>query len=192
MITKKKETFVPENMYEILPESIPPSAWKEVNNKFGTLIQAVNGTAFNSSFELDNTLGVFLEMLNNLGKGKYVILSVGENTQFTFKDVIVQDIETLSVTKFTRVDLVVDSMNPFKFKKVIITPDKYFNSTQNVQGKTDELSNEFFEIKNPLHLFYPYETTDNDMAITPYDMEIFKKEEMLRKMNEENQKKNSQ
>jgi hypothetical protein len=137
---------------------------------------------------MSNTIDTFLDMLNSSNVGKFVILSVGENTQFTFKDVLVQDVETLAVVKFSRVDLVVDPMNPFEFKKVIITPDKQFVSSQNVQG-SEEKNNAFFEIKNPLHLFYPYETTDNDMYISKYDEEMFKKEEMLKRLqlkNEEN------
>lgn len=172
-IIEKRESFVPYNSFEALPETISAPLWKDIHDKFGTLVQTLNNGTYSASYELSNLIETFLKMLNDAGYGKYIILSVGESRQFTLVDVLVQDIETLAITKFIRVDFSVDSINPFKIQKVIITPDTEFVSSQSVQPQ--DSNRDFFRIKNPLHLFSPYKTTDNDMAISSDDTQLFNK-----------------
>lgn len=166
--------FVPSNVFET-PKNLNDKDFKQVADKFGTLIQIVNGTAFNVSYQLDNILNAFITILNNAGVGKFIVVSVGENQQFTLLNVLIQDVNTLAITRFKRVDFIVESLNPFKIHKVIITPDQQFISSQNVVP-TDKLKQELFRIQNPLHLFYPYRTSDNEMIITSDDNKLFTKE----------------
>ena len=167
-------TFVPSNAFEV-PTNLKQKDWQVLNEKFGQLMQAVNTTTFNVSYQLDSIIDAFLTIINSVGAGKFTILSVGESQQFTLKNVLIQDIESLAVVRFKRVDFIVESMNPFKIQKVIITPDQQYTSSQNVVP-TDPQKPNFFRIQNPLHLFSPYRTSDNEMLITKDDADRFQKE----------------
>jgi hypothetical protein len=165
-------TFVPSNAYEV-PKNLSDKDWQKLNDKFGTLIQVVNSTTYDVSYQLDNLLDAFLTILNSSGQGKFVILSVGtKQDQFTLYDVLVQDISTLAVTKFSRVDFIVQSLNPFRIHRVVITPETKFLSSQKVVPR-DVLRPKEFRILNPLHLFNPFATSDTFSAITSDDKAMF-------------------
>lgn len=176
---KNISDFVPYNSFEI-PTSLSPKDWQKLNDKYGTLVQIVNTTTFNVAYQLDNMLATFSTVLNNVGVGRFDILSVGTSTPLSLLDVVVQDIDTLAVTRFKRVDFIVESMNPFVIQKVLITPDDQFISSQNITPLDPENPN-MFRLKNNLHLFYPYRTSDDDMRLTKTDVQLFNKT-----MNEKN------
>ncbi len=183
IVKKHLEYFVPSNSFEP-PTNLSPEKWQALNDKFGRLIQLVNTTTFDVSYQLDNIIDTFTTILNNVGVGKYVVLSVGETKQFTLMNVLVQDISTLAVTKFARVDFIVASLDPFSIHKVIITPDGEFKTSQTVLPR-DPMKPEMFRIQNPLHLFHPHHTSVNEMALTKNDVENFnKKLENLNALNQ--------
>jgi len=165
--------FVPSNSFEV-PTTLSPQDWQKLNDKFGTLIQIVNTTTFSVSYQLDNMLAALVTILNNVGVGKFEVLSVGFSTPLTLEDVVIQDVNTLAVTRFKRVDFIVESLNPFIIQRVVITPDKQFIASQNVIPN-EPLKPEFFRINNPLHLFNPYKTSDDDMRLTSADVVLFQK-----------------
>ena len=168
---KNLDKFVPSNSFEI-PNSLTTKEFAQINDKFGTLIQSVNRTTFDLGYSLDNILSTFAYILNTMGVGKFTVLSVGETQQFTLLDVVVQDVNTFAITKLKRVDFIVESLNPFKIHKVIITPDSKFIVSQKV-APIDPLKQELFRIQNPLHLFYPYKSSDNEMILTSDDKKLF-------------------
>ena len=172
MERKQLAHFVPSNAFEV-PRKMDEETWQKLNDKFGQLVQLINTTPFEMAYNLEDMIGAFVLILNNMGVGKFNVLSVGKSDQFTLLDVVVQDVDTMAVTRFSRVDFVVESMNPFKLRQVLITPDKQWVSSQNVTP-TDFLRPDHFRIKNPLHLFNPYETSDDDMRLTPSDGFLFK------------------
>jgi hypothetical protein len=163
--------FVPSNAFEV-PRNVDPATWQKLNDKFGQLIQLVNTTPFQVAHRELDFVGAFGNIINNLGIGKFTVLSVGYNQQFTLRDVVVQDVDTMAVTRFSRVDFIVESTYPFVIRQVIITPDKQWINSQKVLPK-DNLKPNFFRLKNPLHLFYPYATSDDDMALGTSDKILF-------------------
>lgn len=167
------DMFVPSNSFEV-PQTIKAKDWQVLNDKFGTLVQLVNTTTFDVAYKLDDMVDALNIVLNNSGVGKFNILSVGESQQFTLLNVVVQDVATLAVTKFKRVDFIVESQNPYKIQKVIITPEKEFLSSQNVVP-TDKMKPDMFRYMNPLHLPYPYRSSDNEMMVTEDDKVMFEK-----------------
>lgn len=167
------DTFVPFNAFEA-PTTLTASQWQQLNDKFSRLVQAVNTTSYQVSYQLENILDALQNILNSSGQGKFYVLSVEESKQFTLINVIIQDLETMAVMKFSRIDFLVDSIDPYKIQKVILTPDKTFLSSQNVNAK-DALQPQMFRIQNPLNLFYPYRTSQNEMIITNDDTKEFEK-----------------
>jgi hypothetical protein len=157
-----------------------------LNDKFGTLVNLVNTTTFSVAYQLDNMIDALSTILNNVGVGKFDILSVGTSTPLTLSDVVIQDVNTLAVTRFKRVDFIVESLNPFIIQKLIITPDKQFIASQNVIAR-DPNAPAIFRIQNALHLFNPYRTSDDDMNLTKADLALFEstileKEKEMNKM----------
>jgi hypothetical protein len=173
--------FVPWNSYEA-PTNMKPQEWQQLNDKFSTLIQTVNSTNFAVGYQLNNMVEALKTVLNNVGVGNYIILSVGNSTPLSLTDVVVQDVSTLAVTRFSRIDFIVESMNPFIISKVIITPDKQYISSQNVLPK-DPLKPNVFRIENCLHQFSPYATSDDAMTLTNVDLNMFQ-QTMAEKANE--------
>jgi hypothetical protein len=108
-------------------------------------------------------LEAFTTAINSLGLGVFTVLSVGETQQFTLLDVLVQDVKTMAVMYFKRVDFILESMNPFIVHKIIISPDERFFLSH--VTPTDTLSPSLFRLQNPLHLFYPYRTSENEMLV---------------------------
>lgn len=171
METRNLENFVPYNSFEV-PTNLTGKEWQTLNDKFGTLVQLVNTTQFSVAFQMEDMINAFATILNNMGVGKFTILSVGGSSPLTLTDVLVQDFNTLAVTRFKRVDFVVEAVNPFVIHKVIITPDPQFLASQNILPR-DKLAPSMFRIQNPLRLFYPYPTSDDDMRLTPTDKQLF-------------------
>lgn len=165
------ESFVPSNSFEA-PGNISTQQWQKLNDKFAQLIQIVNTTNYSVSYQLDNMVSVFTAILNSTGLGRFTVISVGESKPFSLFNVIIQDIETLAMVKFSRVDLIPGSMQPYIIEKIIITPDPSFLSSERVVPQ-DKLREQLFQIDNPLHLFYPYKTSDNEMVITASDRDVF-------------------
>jgi hypothetical protein len=171
MERKSLSQFVPYNSFEA-PTEMKPKEWQQLNDKFGTLVQLVNTTTFSVAYQLDNMVAALSTVLNNMGIGKFDILSVGSSTPLSLTDVVVQDVNTLAITRFARVDFVVESLNPFVIQKVVISPDKQFTSSQNIVAR-DILVPNMFRIKNDMHLFSPYKTSDDDMKLTETDVKLF-------------------
>lgn len=168
--------FVPSNSYEAPDESmLSQNDWKTLNEKFGRMISIVNKTTYSMAYQLDDMINAFGTVINNLGMGKFSIISVEKSLQFSLINVVVQDLETLAITKFARVDFIVESMNPFKIHKIMITADAEFKSSQNVLPQDNLKPDSLFRIKNPLHLFYPYSTSDDEMNFAESDKVEFEK-----------------
>lgn len=163
--------FVPYNSYEV-PKNLSDKQWQQLNDKFGTLIQTINTTEYAVGYHLDNMMEALLTVINGTGLGTFTILSVGNSTPLSLTDVLVQDVTTLAVTRFSKVDFIVHANNPFVISKVIITPDKQYISSQNILPK-DALQPSVFRIPNCMHQFHPYQTSDDDMKLSPVDVKMF-------------------
>lgn len=168
---KSISEFVPHNSFEV-PTTLEPKEWQKLNDKFGTLVQVINTTTFAVAYQLDNMIAALSTILNNVGVGKFDILSVGTSSPLTLNDVVVQDVNTLAVTRFKRIDFIVESLNPFIIQKVVITPDKQFLSSQNVLP-SEPMAPKLFRINNPLHLFHPFKTSDDEMRLRQEDIKMF-------------------
>jgi hypothetical protein len=173
--------FVPYNAFEV-PKKMDQVTWQKLNDKFGQLVQLINTTPFQVAYQLDNITDALTNIINNMGIGKFTILSIGNTDQFTLFDVVIQDIETMAVTRFSRVDFLVESMNPFQIRQVLITPDKQWLSSERVIPN-DLLRPDYYRIKNQLHLFSPYATSDDYMRLTTSDNIVFQ-QTMNEKANE--------
>ena len=170
--TKTTEAFVPFNATEAVDE-LKPDQWRGVKAKFGTLIQTVNTTTFAVGYRMGDMVRALETVLNAVAKDQYSIVSVGSQEHFTLRDVILQENATLATVKLARVDFVLESMNPFQIQKVILSKDETYDNSQNI-APVDALNGDtlLFEIQNPLHLFYPYQTSDNQMVITDTDVAL--------------------
>lgn len=176
MQNSRVDTFVPYNAFEAPdPDKMKGKDWQILNEKFGRLIQLVNASTFDVAYQLDDQANAFKDILNNMGVGTFNVISIGATEPFTLREVLVQDVNSLAVTKFSRVDFIVESMNPFKIQKMIITPDKQFVSSSNVRPTESLKPDHMFRMQNPLGLFYPYRSSDNEMIITPDDSKMFDK-----------------
>jgi hypothetical protein len=175
MKKKSISNFVAFNKYSI-PESKSSSekVFKHSREQFGRLIQLVNDTNHQMSYDMENILDSFEKILNNQNVGKFNILSIGDTKPFALYDVIIQNVENLSTIKLNRVDFMTDSLNPFLIKNVMIQEDKKFSPSQYVLPR-QELQNDLqFRIKNPLNLFSPYDTSFNENVINQDDLELLK------------------
>jgi len=167
------DNFVPSNTHDV-PDL---QDWNKTYKNFGTLVEKMNNTHYQISYDMENILSAFVQILNSDAEkfGKFTILSVGDTKPFTLFNVLVQNVETLLVIKFTRVDFILDSMNPYIIKNVAVTLDDKFRSSQFITGAQELQNSTMFRIKNPLHLFAPYDTSDNEMIRTTYDFELLEK-----------------
>ncbi len=163
-------TFVPFNATEA-PDVLNPNQWKSVNDRFGTLLQSVNSSTFALSYRMHDMLSALSSVLEAVAPGKYTIISVGDQQYFALRDVLIQEVETLAMVKFASVDFVLQSMNPFLIQKVVLTLDKRYSNSQDVKPMGESIGHEPFRLRNPLHLFYPYNTSDNTMVITTTDVD---------------------
>jgi hypothetical protein len=162
------ESLVPFNSYEAPNNS--PTIWNQSRDKFGTLIQTINSTNYAVSYNINNQIDALKKVLNSQNIGKFNILSIQDTKPYTLFNVIIQDVDTFAVIRFARVDYMIDSVNPFIIKNIKVTLDNTFTSNQFVQG-LDSLQNDtVFRIKNPLHLFAPYDTSDNENIVSTDDI----------------------
>ena len=120
-IDQNKENFVPSNSYES-NQLLSPEDQTTLRGNFGKLMDFVNGTEYQTSYNLDNTVDFLMRVLNNTGIGKYKLVSIGRTLPFTLVDVQVQNVETKEVNFISRVDFLVTSINPTKVSRVILTP----------------------------------------------------------------------
>lgn len=160
-------TFVPYNVTEA-PDSLQLGQGKSVHQRFGELIQLVNTSSFALSYRLNDMIAALRLILESVAPGKYTILSVGEHQHFALKNVVLQENATLATVKLASVDFALESMNPFRIQKVILMLDSSYNDSRDVKPNEGDRPG-YFQISNPLHLFYPYHTSDNAMAITTTD-----------------------
>jgi hypothetical protein len=174
-ITNTKENYnvVASNSYNAPKVDGPlEKNWDIINKQFGVLVKRINSTNYQVSYQMENIIDAFEKILNKYGK--YKILSVEESKTFTLNGVIIQDVGSFFVKRFKRVDFIIDSIDPFLIKNVIIDTDNEFISSEFVNPR-DELRNDsMFRIKNNLHLFAPYNTSDNEKIRTKYDANMLK------------------
>lgn len=183
-----RETFVVAHNTHSVPrtESSAQKTFQESRQQFGRLVQLVNSTNYKVTYNMENILGAFEAVLNKQDISKYHILSIGDTKPFTLYDVIIQDVQSLATIRFKRVDFMVDSLNPFVIKNVIIHVDPDYTTTQNLMATQELQPDTQFRIKNPLNLFAPYDTTDNENIRTGHDLDelqkiIKEKQEVLKK-----------
>lgn len=166
------EHFVAYNDSEP-PKGLSAADWAGIHDNFGTLIQAVNRTPHAFAYNVEDLREVLAYAINATKLGTYVILSIGNVYNYSMSNVLIQDVVTQAITKFNRVDFIVDTLLPRKVRKIIITPETTFRSTRNVEKDDPLVDAQYFKLKNQLHLFYPYNTSDNDMYITADDQVLF-------------------
>ena len=155
------EKFVAFNSYKVPNDT-------NTNSNFDKLFQTIDTTNYHISYDLDNILSTFQDIL-----GKQVtILSVGDTKPFTLYNVTLQDSLTFAITRLTRVDFIVDSLNPYVIKKVFIQKDPNFTSTEFVLPIQQLQDDTRFRIKNDLHLFEPYDTSANELKTTKDDSDL--------------------
>ncbi len=167
---------VPYNAFGDPPlETMKEKDVKDLGDKFTNLIASANGTQFAISYHMDSLKEALETILNSLGFGRFKVISIGDTSPFTMNNVIIQNTSNLSIAKLERVDFIVTSSVPMVINKVIISPDKAFNDFRLPKGyaKDESEMGNIFQIKNPLHLFYPYKTSHNDMAITASEQKEF-------------------
>jgi hypothetical protein len=158
----KKEEFVPYNSFEAPPtRASDVQNMNLINQKFGNLLQTINGTTFALSYELDNLLDSLQKGLDVVNPGKFKIVSVGQTLPFTLLDVLILDVELNQSITVKRIDFVVSSLNPFIIENIIVTPQ-----TEDVMPIDDLQEATTFRIKNNLGLFYPYRTSYNDSILS--------------------------
>jgi hypothetical protein len=165
------EKFVPFNSF-FIPDKDDLS-FSKTQLKFKDLTSLVNTGVYSIPYDLTGDLVPILEsILNSFNLGKFHVISVETKKAFVLFSVVVQDIETFALTSFSRVDFQVDSLNPFLLKKVYITPNDTPQFTQFVTPLTPLDSQ--FRIKNQLHLFAPYDTSDNEKILSDGDNVLLK------------------
>ena len=171
IVRTKREHFVAYNSFET-PTITEKDAqnWDTLNDRFGTLLQMINGQTYAMSYQMDNLIQTFSDMLNASGLGKFKVLSIGSSKPFTLLDVVVLDVTTRQPIHFDRVDFITNSLNPFLIQKVITSPSMLNTAPKAI----DELRpDSVFRIKNELGLFYPYPTSFNEMATSQDIIDTF-------------------
>ena len=164
-----KEAFVPINVYE-LPDNIKDPV--EQYDLFGTLVGNVNESEFAISYSLQTLIEDITKLLNSTGIGTFRIISVDNVQYFTMTGVTIQNLETLSTEKFARLDILPNPDDPTKIHKLLLTPNRLIPTSDDAHNIVpyDENKDSVFRIKNSLHLFAPYRTSDNDVnPITPLE-----------------------
>lgn len=162
----KPENFYPYNSYSVEKEG---NDWTNAQEKFVQLIQIVNSNTYNERYNLDDNIDTFEKILNDAGVGNFKILSTQLNTPFNLVGVLVQNVDTFSLKQFSQVSLIVDKLDPFVIKKVKIVVEPSFESSSFVKGLDQLQPDSQFRIKNPLNLFAPYDTSDNENEISDSD-----------------------
>lgn len=156
------ENFVPFNSFNVdLGSSTQesPRSWSDTQDTFVKLIKAVNNTEYHEPYFGVTAVTTFENILNKVNLGKYKVLSVGHNTPYILYDVLIQNIGTFSIKKFSLVKL---TANKREITSVEISEDPLFISSLFVRP-TDQLQPDSqFRIKNSLNLFAPFDTSDNE------------------------------
>lgn len=157
------EPFAAINENEV--SNLTSEEWIKVGALFENVVQVVNGTNYDISVNMRDTIAKLLQVLNASGLGTFIISSVGNSSPFTLYDVLVQETKSGQQTLLKRVDFVLDPLDVSRIGKVILTPDLVpVNPDQKIEGSPQSEEDKQFKIENPLFLFYPYATSDNDMA----------------------------
>lgn len=157
------EPFVASNEYEV--SDLTSEEWVKVGSLFKNVVQIVNGTNYDISGNMRDTVGKFLQVINSTGLGKFIISSVGTSSPFTLYNVLVQETTSGQQTLLKRVDFVLDPLDLTRIGKIILTPD-LVAVEEGISSFPQEQQDKQFKIENPLFLFYPYSTSDNDMTVT--------------------------
>lgn len=166
----RPEHFVPYNAYRApVIDPTDGDEWPSANDRFEQLTSFINRQTFNLKYNSQSLQTTLSEVLQTSGLGPHTILSVEETLPFTLKGVIVLDHLTNVPVKFTRVDFMLDSLNPYIVNSVQLTKDTAFTTSQikPVDGLSPDTH---FRLMNPLRLFYPYATSDNENAIDMDDV----------------------
>ena len=158
------EEFVPFNVFE----APSPDVVME-NDRIVDLIQIINGNPFAIAHDLTQQINTFENVLNNSGLGRFTIISVQTSTQFSLINIMIKDENQQTVFTIPRVDFIVSTINGDQVISKILVSDPRLEHPK----ARDSLSQEnMFRIKNPLHLFYPFATSDNDMIFSEVDQRI--------------------
>jgi len=173
------EFFVPFNSFSTELKKLSPDGpaqdYNLIQEKFKKLYTVINNTKYRTRYSMTNLVPAFQDILDQHSDiGKYIVVTSNPTQQFTLFNVLIQDVESFGLFRFNRIDFIIDSLNPFVIKKVILQPDTSFQSTQQVLPLDQLSSDELFRLKNPLHLFNPYSTSLNEMIQTNDDMKYLK------------------
>jgi len=152
-----KEPFVAANDYEA-PDATD-GTWTAISARFGRLVQSINASSYAQVAEPNKLVEAFQSMINTTEGTTFRILSVGRIDHITLYDVVIQDTATQQTTRFPRVDFVLSSMNPITIQKIIVTPSA---DARVVCGVSDLSPAQPLELRNQLHLFSPFRTSQDD------------------------------
>ena len=164
---KDEEAFVPYNSFVVPdePQTVKTTSEASSEDKTVNLVARVNAATWSLPYNMSDLTSALEEALNSLGLGKFKVSSVGSKGNFSLARVIVMDKESQWPMAFERVDFMLNSLNPFLLDKILITPA--MKGQGGPKALSETVDNHVFRIKNKLGLFYPYPTSDNDMAISP-------------------------
>ena len=93
--------FVPSNAFEI-PKKLDEATWQKLNDKFGQLVQLVNTTPFAVAYKLDDMMGAFSTIINNMGIGKFILfLYVHSHNKHSLKEKYQIELYFVSLCKYS-------------------------------------------------------------------------------------------
>src|SRR5215210_2371451 len=106
-LIKTREMFVPFNSFEVpIIDKKDAANWDVINDRFGTLLQTINGQKYAIAYHLDDMIQTFTNVLNASGLGKFKVISIGSTQPFTLTDVVVLDQTMQQPIHFYRVDFI--------------------------------------------------------------------------------------
>jgi hypothetical protein len=151
--------------------NIHSKSWTEIQQFFSSLVTSLNNSQYYVRYYVNDFITPLKTILNMFGN--YTIISIGMEKPYILTDVIIQrNDDSMALTKFSRVTFIKDVVNPFYIQKINVIHDNNFVSSQNVQSIDTLSSDNLFRLKNPLNLFYPYSSSDDEMIVTNDDLQL--------------------
>ena len=154
-----------------------------INNRFATLVALINNTSLSIVYKTvvssaQDMVDIFTIVLNTLAPSKYTIVSVDGSGQLTLTGVTIQDTISKQTLKFSNVSFIVNTSNGTIVERVVVTPSAALSEAAIVRARDQLSPDTFFRIKNPLHLFYPFATSDDEMTLNldnpvPFNAALF-------------------
>ena len=166
----KRDGFVAYNAESPIQ---PKDAWQIQNQDLKTFFQNISGTHFQVAYSTANMTRLLEKVINEQAKNRYHfrVLSVNDQTNLEFRDVILQDTLSGEAITLPLVKFIPSLRDPHTLDQLIVVVPNTPAPPQ-WRGTDGQLPN-YFTLANPLHLFYPFYTSLNDMVITQEDVTAF-------------------